>query len=346
LRAPLNWLAALLLLFVFNAWPAELVRDLYVADIPVADRGEAELARAATEGLAQVLVKVSGSVDVLQRPEIAPALQGARGRVQQYSYSRVDAGSGELSARVEFDAAQVRDMLVSAGAPIWTATRPAVLVWLVVEEAGERRFLSPGTHPELATQLAEGFRRRGVPLRFPLLDLTDAAALDPAEAWHLPSPLLVAASTRYRAGEVLAGRLAVLASGDVVGDWAYLSTQGRQGRSVPRTEPGLFMQAGVELVVEDMAARYAISGVEASGAVSLRVRGVSSYADYAAIISWLEGLEPISQARLTALDEGTLTLAIVAAADLAQLASIIELNPRMRPVAGNSGEGLEYQWRN
>ncbi|MEZ5556796.1 DUF2066 domain-containing protein [Haliea sp.] len=346
MRAPLNWLAALLLLFACNAWPAELVRDLYVADIPVADRGEAELARAAAEGLAQVLVKVSGSVDVLQRQEIAPVLQGARARVQQYSYSRVDTGTAELSARVEFDPLQVRDLLVSAGAPIWTATRPAVLVWLVVEEAGERRFLSPGTHPELTAQLAEGFRRRGVPLRFPLLDLADAAALDPAEAWHLPSPLLVAASTRYRAGEVLAGRLAVLASGDVVGDWAYLSTQGRQARSVPRTEPGQFMQAGVELVVEDMAARYAISGVEAGDAVSLRVRGVSSYADYAAIISWLEGLEPIRQARLTALEEGTLTLAIVAAADSAQLASIIELNPRMRPAAGNTVGGLEYQWRN
>tara|TARA_R110000772_G_scaffold255327_1_gene371488 strand:- start:87162 stop:88265 length:1104 start_codon:yes stop_codon:yes gene_type:complete len=346
LGAPLKWVAASLLLVVCNAFPAELVRDLYVADVPVANRGEAELARAAEEGLAQVLVKVSGSVDVLARPEVAGALQSARARVQQYSYNRIDSGDAALSARVEFDPAQVRDLLLNAGAPIWTATRPAVLVWLVVEEAGQRSFVSPGAHPELAAELTEGFRRRGVPLRFPLLDLTDAAALDPAEAWHLPSPLLIAASTRYRATEVLAGRVAKLAAGDVVGDWAYLSTQGRQDRSATRTDANSFLRGGVDLVVEDMAARYAISGADAGDTLLLNVSGVASYADYAAIMSWLESLEPIRQARVTALDKDRLTLAVVAAADASQLASIIELNPRMRPAAADTGKGLNYLWRN
>ena len=157
--APLKWVAASLLLVVCNAFPAELVRDLYVADVPVANRGETELARAAEEGLAQVLVKVSGSVDVLARPEVAGALQSARARVQQYSYNRIDNGDAALSARVEFDPAQVRDLLLSAGAPIWTATRPAVLVWLVVEEAGQRSFVRGRTRnwlPSLPKDSAAG----------------------------------------------------------------------------------------------------------------------------------------------------------------------------------------------
>jgi uncharacterized protein len=343
----LKWVAAMLLLVVYNAHSAELVRDLYVAEMSVADRTEVELARAAGAGLAEVLVKVSGTAEVLQLPALSAALKDARAKVLQYSYHRIDAGDAALSARVEFDPAQVRELLLSAGAPIWTATRPAVLVWLVVEEAGERRFVSPSSHPQLAAELAEGFRRRGVPLRFPLFDIADAAALDATDAWQLSTSAIESASSRYRTSEVLAGRMAVFAAGDSAGDWAYFSVQSRRDLSVPRTEAAQFLQAGVNQVVGDMALRYAIGGgAEVNDALLLRVGGIGSYADYAAVVSWLKGLEPIRQTQVTSLQNETLTLSVTAVADAGQLASIIELNTRMQPVVSSVGGGLNYQWQN
>ena len=59
-----------------------------------------------------------------------------------------------------------------------------------------------------------------------------AAALGPDEAWGLSTNRVLAASERYRATEILVGRIAVLASGEIAGDWAYLSGSGRQDRGV------------------------------------------------------------------------------------------------------------------
>ncbi|MEQ9463959.1 MAG: DUF2066 domain-containing protein [Haliea sp.] len=334
-----------------GAVAAELVRDLYIADVPVSDRSSAELARASAEGLAQVLVKVAGSAEVLALPPVVEAVGGARARVLQYSYARVDpptpGASPGLAARVEFDPVQVRELLASAGAPIWTATRPVVLVWLVVEDEAGRRFVNTGTHPELVTGLADGFRRRGVPVRFPLFDLADTTALDPDEAWSLPAPLLIAASARYGAAEILAGRIAVLTSGEIAGEWAYFSVTGRQGRSVVRAADDEFLRQGVAMVVEDMASRYALTVAGGAGdGLQMTVAGVASYADYTAVLSWLEGLEPIARAQVTAISGDTLSLVLTADADAAQLAGVIELNPRLRPRNGSPTNGLSYQWRN
>ena len=348
------WLViCLALLAGRGAVATELVRGLYTADVPVTDQSGSELARAAAEGLAQVLVKVSGSVEVLALPPIEQALGDARNRVRQYSYTRIDsserrAGAATgLAARVEFDPAQVRELLAGAGAPIWTATRPVVLVWLVVEDESGRRFANPDLDQSLITGLIEGFHRRGVPVRFPLLDLADTAALDPDEAWSLPAPLLLAASERYRATEVLAGRVAALASGEIAGDWAYLSGSGRKDRGVVRSSTPEFLGTGVAMVAEDLASRFALA---ASGAASegltMTVSGVTSYADYAAVLSWLESLEPIARAQVTAVAGDKLSLLLSADADAAQLAGIIELNPRLRPAGASTAGGLSYQWRN
>lgn len=336
-----------------GAVAAEQVRDLYIADVPVADQSGAELARAAAEGLAQVLVKVSGSVEVLALAPVEQALRGARNRVRQYSYTRIEApaegagGGPGLAARVEFDPAQVRELLTSAGAPIWTATRPVVLVWLVTEDESGRRFVSPGTDPALVAGLVEGFRRRGVPLRFPLFDLADTAALDAEEAWSLPAEQLLAASERYRAAEVLAGRIAVLTSGEIAGDWVYLSGTGRQDRGVVRATAPEFLDAGVAMVAEDMASRYALAASGVAGdTLAMTVTGIDSYADYAAVLSWLESLEPITRAHVSTVAGDTLRLVLTAEADAAQLAGIIELNPRLRPGSGPTTGSLSYRWQN
>jgi hypothetical protein len=266
--------------------------------------------------------------------------------VLQYSYSRTGRSPEALAARVEFDPGQVRGLLTAAGAPLWTANRPAVLLWLVQDDGGERSFVSADNAPELTGALVEAFQRRGVPVRFPLFDLADTAALSPDEAWQLSAPLLQAASSRYGVTEVLAGRVATLSSEDRIGDWVYLAGDNRRNRSVTRASAEEFIAEGVALVVEDMAARYAVAATGLAGAgLTMEVSGVASYADYAGIVSWLESLELIEQASVTGIRGDRLSLQLTAQADAGHLATIIELNPRLTPAAGGAGAQLSYRWR-
>ena len=86
----------LLLLLAVASSRADIVRDLYSAQVSVADQSAKALAVASREALAEVLVKVSGSVEVLQNPAIKTALKEARAHVQQYAYSREDGSQGAL----------------------------------------------------------------------------------------------------------------------------------------------------------------------------------------------------------------------------------------------------------
>nr|WP_241263285.1 DUF2066 domain-containing protein [Parahaliea mediterranea] len=348
IRLVAQWSAVVLLAcWLAAAARAEVVGDLYTGQVPVADRSQQELARAASAALAEVLVKVSGSAEVLDLPEVAASLDNALSQAQQFSYARTGDEHRPLAARFEFDRGWVGDLLTRAGAPIWTANRPAVLLWLVQDTARGREFVNRDSAPELLAQLEADFERRGVPLRLPLYDLADAAALSAEQAWRLNTTALRQASSRYGVGEILAGRMTQLSSGQWLGDWAYLSAHGRIDRSATPESVERFLASGVGLVAEDMARRYAVAaGAAPASGVAMSVANVRSYADYAAIVTWLEGLELIEHANVEQVRGDRLELRLRAQADAARLAAIIELNRHLVPVGGAVDGELSYQWRN
>ncbi len=326
---------------------ADVVADLYSAEVPVADRSAQTLAGAAGDALGEVLVKVSGSEAVLGNPAVREAMKSARAQVLQYAY-RQGEEPGALYARFEFDDAFVTDLVVRSGEPLWTANRPRVLLWLVFEDVAGRRFVNPETMPELVSELADEFSRRGVPMQLPLYDLADAAAISAEEAWRLRGPALESASQRYRVEHVLAGRLAALSDGNWVGDWSYLHDRDRSDRAFTAPSSRAFAREGAAMVAESMAGRYAVAATADPGAgVVMLVSGITRYADYAQIVSWLEDLELVEHANVEQIRGDQIVLRLHAQAEAAQLGSVIELNRRLQPLAVPSpGAQLSYQWRN
>lgn len=337
---------AILLLFGDIA-AAAVVRDLYSARVPVAGQSDRALAAGARAALKEVLVKVSGSKRVLQNAAIADALEQARSQVLTYAFERENSTGEELLARFEFDRSYVTGLLMRAGEPLWTANRPVVLVWLVADGPGGRYFVNRDTDRKAVTQLLQAFSRRGVPIQMPLFDLADTAAISPEDAWGLDSHSLRSASSRYDVQHILAGRAAPVSNGTLVGDWSYLSPQGRLDRSVEAADMGEYLSQGVTVVADEMAARYAVAPTEAGQlSIAATISGVKNYADYAAIISWLESLEVVDGATVEQVGGDTLTLRLQTRAAPARLAVLFELNERFEPVRDSGGPArLSYQWR-
>jgi hypothetical protein len=339
-------LVTLALLAVSFIASAEVVKGLHAATVPVANQGETAMKAAAGDALAEVVVKVSGSRDVLQNPVIARALPGARSHVQQYVFARDDSQESGLTARFEFGAAYVNGLLTDAGLPLWTANRPRVLVWMAIERDGERQLVSSLESPELAAQLLSEFERRGVPARLPLYDLRDATAVSLEDVWGQRGSKIAAASARYGVEDILIGRAVAVSTGEWTGDWSYLSGAQRLDRSGNAAAATGFLQTGVNMVAEEMASRYAVAP---SGTVADRipmvVSGVLEFSDYTAIVNWLESLELIEHANLQHISGDRIELGLDAGAAAEQLATIIELNKRLQPVAAAPGE-LVYQWTN
>lgn len=346
-KALLKVVAAGLMVTLAFALHAEIVDDLYSGKVLVADRSAATLESAANEALAEVLVKVSGNADVLTSPAVTQALTQAREQVQQYGYSRDTLNPAGWVARVEFGRRYITRLITQAAAPLWTANRPRVLVWMVLEREGVREFVSPGTAPILAQELMREFERRGVPAQFPLFDLADTTAIGLEQVWAIEGAALMAASQRYDLVNVLAGRVVALDSGNWAGDWSYIQPQNRLDRTISVSGSREFSVQGVALVANEMAARYAVApstSKDGGGVVPMSVTGVHDYSDYAAIVSWLESLELIEHANVRVIRPDSIELGLIARADAAQLATIIELNQRLAPV-DSGAEGLYYQWQ-
>jgi hypothetical protein len=312
---------------------AATVPDLYTATVPVAGRDSASLASASQTAMGEVLVKVSGSAGVLRYPEVKAALGGARKHVQQYSYTRDSSSESGLSARFLFDDSYITGLVTSAGAPLWTANRPLVLLWLVLEDDSGRRFITRDTDAELLAQVTREFSRRGVPFKLPLFDLADTAALSVDQAWQLDAPAVREASGRYDVEDLLVGRVALDPTGQATGEWRYVSAEETADRRAAAVTGAVFIEQGVAMVAEELAGRYAVAAAGNSfGGVTMRVAGVNSYADYAAIVSWLEKLELIDHANVQRISGDQLHLRLQTQADASQLVSLIELNAKFLPI--------------
>ncbi|HEY6130532.1 MAG TPA: DUF2066 domain-containing protein [Halioglobus sp.] len=344
-RVALLWT---LLALVAAGSRAEVVADLHSATVPVGNQSSQALATAAREALADVLVKVSGSRDLLQNPVITAALAEARDHVQQYAYIRAQPPAAALSVTFEFDGAFITELVRRAGAPLWTANRPLVLAWVVVEDAQGRHFVNWDGAREEAQLLENEFSRRGVPVQIPVFDLADTA-VSPEDVWRLDQAVIQTASARYQSRDIVVGRLGSVNDGKALGDWSYFHQDDRIDRSVTVPDLQSFLRDGVNVVAGALAARYAVAPTAGDQVgVRVSVTGVTDYADYAAIIRWLEGLELVKYANLEQVQGDRIELRLQAQADASQLAAIIELNDRLLPLPvsepGTSAQ-LNYQWR-
>lgn len=342
-RMALLW--AWLALMPTGAALADVVADLYSATVPVADQSSQALATAAKAAMAEVLVKISGTRDVLQNPAVAAAVGDARNHVRQYAYVQGKPPAAPLSLHFEFSGPDVTGLVEQSGAPLWTVNRPRVLAWVVVEDEQGRRFVTEDSAPQEAYWLLEEFSRRGVPVQLPVFDLTDTAAVTLEDVWALNANTVLAASARYNVQDVLVGRLARSSGGQSLGDWSYLRQNEQINRSVTVPDVQAFMRNGVNIVATDMVSRYAVAPTSGEGGgVRLSITGITDYADYAAIVSWLEKLELVDYANVERVQDERVDFLLKAKADATQLAAIIALNNRLVPLPGD-GAQLNYQWR-
>ncbi len=283
--------------------------DWYSATVPVPDRTSSALDQAFGDALEQVLVRVSGDAQLTAQPATEQLLRNARDRVALYSYRELEQG---LAVRAQFDSSIIKSLLRQLRATFWATPRPTVLVWLVTDESEGRRFVNFADDPKLVDALVDGFADRGVPVRFPLLDLEDTANLTPDGVWQKAMPDIITASERYGVEHLLLGRFVQLSSGQTVGDWLYYGPAFQRGAELSGVDVVTLMSAGVNLSVDAMVEQYAIrlDDEALGGRLRVRVEGVSGYDDYREVMALLESIIVLDDVSVTRIDQDQLNLSV------------------------------------
>ncbi|MDG1462940.1 MAG: DUF2066 domain-containing protein [Gammaproteobacteria bacterium] len=275
----------LTLLVLTGLAQAARVQGLYSAEVELAANTANARSAAFSQALAEVLVKVTGQNAVVERQrELFP---NASQFIQQYR--NLDAGR----IWVQFDERAVREVLDTATLPVWGAERPAVVVWMVIDEGqGQRSILGTADNSIISNVgntdayrkiLIERANARGLPIILPLLDAEDLSQVSAADIWGGFGDVTLAASKRYGADVALIGRLRKSGSEGVQVRWSLLIAESK----TPEWNGSI--ADGPDGVADILALQLATFAASAD-AIILTVKDMKTLDQYATVLNYLRSL--------------------------------------------------------
>ena len=162
--------------------------DLYTGEVVVANQGEDERKEAIPEALIRVLQKLSGKRDLPITPSLDEAFLNAEGMLLSFEYRNVDHVDPEGNIRQDlrlvarFMQPEVDRVVRQLGLPRWQHERPAVQIWVILDE-GRNRVIKPVEYEYAWQAMEDVAAMRGLPVVWPELDDEEAQLIDTSLVW-------------------------------------------------------------------------------------------------------------------------------------------------------------------
>lgn len=355
-------LTLVVLLLLFRPVFAVEVEGLYQATVTVSAREDAsERQRAFTEGMRQVLIKVTGHEAVFDSAGIRQALNSPENYIDSWVYNtrEVPAADPELAPEsileieIDFFRQNVEQLLAANSIPVWPTNRASTLVWVVEEsEPGVRRVLGEDDESELIDGLQREAKVRGIPLLFPLLDLDDRRYVDIEQLWNLDDGHIASISQRYGTESILVIRVLATLGDEFLGRAKYSFMGQRSELELYGDSPEKLVVAPINKAADELAAYYAVRlGGGQQGAVTahMSVAGINDLQDYAGLLRYVGSLADVSDYEIGSITDDRIELVLTTGGQVRQLVESIALGRSLReqesPTRGDGGAVyLHYRW--
>jgi len=287
-----------------NLSAAEQV-DIYTVEVPVKSQSQYFRNLAMREGLSEVLIRASGSEDVLTNDYIRTNLTKANAFVQQFAFhksvenTKTNTQEYPWTLRLVFQDTVIQKLLSDAGLPIWSSNRPVVLIWLAEENSQGRSIV--GLDSDTAQVFLEESKRRAIPIQFPLMDSQDSSIVEFTDVWGRFSSPIQTASERYQSKVIVFGRI-YPDGGKLQTDWQMILENGRSGW---RSEADSIEQASQQLFTElgrRLCDKYCLMATNIVGnELLLRVSDLNNLIAAASVEKYLMSLLPVRDINLVEL---------------------------------------------
>lgn len=299
-------------LFATSSFAAELA-DLYQSQLTVANQDEQERQRVSPDILRQVLLKVVGDRTVLDAADLTPILSGVGSLIQQTQYRRLTEMAGDLTQPEQlallltFNESGVNQALTNNGLPIWSKSRPDVMVWLAIDDGQTRRILAADDDNTTYTKtLEQTAARRGLPILLPIMDLQDQNQISVDELWAGISAPIEQASQRYGAKIILLARVTVLTNDVVQIGWQSI-INGASEQWQSKGEISATLQSGIDEFTDRLARNFTqVVTSQERETSAIEINNVRDYADYSRTMAYLANLQYVSDLQMVALEDDKL----------------------------------------
>lgn len=187
--------AAVALATTLPALAAHNISWMYEADVPVLNQSQQARVQAAETGFRQVLGRLTGQGEIGLTIRVSGA--SADRLMTRFSYHSVMVdGHRQPRVKLSFNPGQTLATVRNAGLPVWGATRPAVKLYLLSQEADGARIPLAENHPVRQAMVQQAWVR-GLVLTFPAFNTTEVpidAMLDAVNPNRVVEPLAEAAT--------------------------------------------------------------------------------------------------------------------------------------------------------
>ena len=279
---------------------AVVIKNMYESLVPVETQSREERKTALTTGLIEVLTRVSGQTLLLSEdPEdpLTVAIQNPTRFTRQFRYRKNKKSDSRLNLWIKYDEKAVNNLLQSSNLPVWGHTRPPTLAWIALTENGRRKLISSTERHEVKSVMKLIANKRGLPLRFPLMDLTDRGSISISDIWGNFEDRILSASQRYNAEAIIVGRLYKGTSGDWSIRWSIYQQGQRHDMNVDG-EQNLHVAIApvIAKTSEELARRFAlVQTEEVNENITVSISGITSLKEFNHIIKYLKSLSAVTE---------------------------------------------------
>jgi hypothetical protein len=348
-----------LLLGVAQKLEAVTLENLYQAEVLTDSQSDAQRRIDASEGLSQVLKRVSGRSEILQNPIIVAALKTPEQYYSEFSYARVDAAKDKAGVepapdsqstvarrqvmRIRFAPSLIAKILREADLPVWGSNRPSVLSWMAIDDESGRQVLGEANESLFSLTLNQVAQARGVPLLLPLWDLEDSRGVSSSEIWGRFLGRIEAASQRYSPDKILVFRAESEFSNQWRGDWSLgEGGQWRSGTVYGETQAQLATSL-VAALASVLSEQYAVTSTRSE--VRLTVEGITEIQDYAEVSRYLEGLTQVMSVQPVRVLSDMIEFKLRSEGEVQQIIDVIALDRKLSLLRlDESSSTLWYRW--
>ncbi|MCG2633680.1 MAG: DUF2066 domain-containing protein [Gammaproteobacteria bacterium] len=304
---------------------------LYSSRVPVVNQDEIARAGAVKAGLAEILVRLSGDSTITRHYAIGLILKEPEQYLASYEYKTLpESESGtDLQLQLNFDPNRIRAVMRDYQIPLWPESRPATLLWLALQQQGQRQLVGPDS--DAFSLLEQAAKRRGLPLILPLLDLEDRVGVALSDVWlDDPSPIKLA-SQRYQPDALVIARAEQTASGWQARWTLHLGGETSRWESHAASLNRLLTE-GIDGLTDRIARQYVSNPADHGSEYSLKLSGIKSFVDYARATKYIGQLEPVLSMQPDRLTGEAAVFRLKLQGNAASLARRVELDAVLLPV--------------
>jgi len=291
----------------------------------VTGRDESQKKIVFRQAVIEMLVRISGDRNIERHTLVRDIIESPESWVSRYYFESKNDSSGVIEKMVvTLDVAVLTQKMKEKGLPIWGMLRPLVIVWCVVEAAHEQsgaqsNILQEGEAHIFKEALLRAAKFRGLPLVFPLMDLTESGSVSEDVILSSTPELLKQHSERYEADVVVK----IVLSQEKNEQWRlYWQSTHSQEKALEPIRGENFTEvaeAAVDAILRPLVLSYAAvlsSGVET--ALVFNVQGVKDLRDFVEVGERLKAFSLVKQSAIQSVMGDQVIYRILLQGDLAQ----------------------------